>query len=331
MWDFIYQELIFKPQFNIFVFFYKITGENAILSMVIVAVAFNLIAFKWNIQSYLNNQKRLVLSQDLKNIAHVFSEKRKSLTEKLQKLQKDPVKNQAKMLEAQKEIGALALEQNAENGILNKKFNIVGNYQLKLSFLQIWLSIGLYNVFNWMSSGGYIPKLYSFLWGTDTFNIVDGVKINGTWSLGKSLAENGLVWIAILNSFFSFLGFYYITKIALRPKSRELTSFEEKQAKAISLRKKTAGEPEVDPEAIAANMLNFNMYIIPAMTLFFNLSPIVNTGVNIYYLFLSLLFLGRSIIVDWYYRKHGVKFTEDIRDTAPHFDYENALKNLTKK
>jgi membrane protein insertase Oxa1/YidC/SpoIIIJ len=328
MWNTIFQELIFKPQFNIFVFFYQLTSQNPIATMVLVAVLFNVLAFKWYLNSYLNGQKRLVLTQDIKNIAHYCVEKRRIIGDKLKPLQKDPVKNQAKILELQKSSSQTLGEQQKVTGELNKKFAIVGNYGLKTALLQIWVSIGLFNVFNLISNGGEISGLYPFLWGTDKVTINPQTANFFGLSLGKGLNENGLIWIAFVNALFSFLACYYLFKIAKRPVSRELTRYEEKIKKQSKLQREKDNQPEIDQEKMQAQMQSLNIYMIPLMSLFFNLTAPINTGVNLYYLCLAVLFLVRVMISDWYYKTHLTAYIQDIYDSGPHYEYEENLERL---
>ncbi len=327
MWNFLFSELIYKPQLNIIQFLYNITGDMG-WAMLIVAIFFNLLAFRWFTKSFLNMQKRLALTQDIKNIQHYFKEKNKLITEKIAELSKDTAANEPEINELRTKQNAGVFDQQKLMGELNKKFNIQGNYSLKTILLQLWISIGLFSIFkDLVDKKGMLDGLYAGFWNGQTVtNFGDNIKAFGTITLSDSLQKAGLMWLPIVNAIFTVIAMYYTFKYTQKPKVRETTEFEKTQLVKIKLQNEKDGVPDLDPEKIARQSQLVNMFLVPAMTFTFNFA--LPTGLNLYYCLLSILYFLRTIGADWFYRNHQYQYMLDVVEAGPAFPYEEHLNEL---
>jgi membrane protein insertase Oxa1/YidC/SpoIIIJ len=329
MWNFLFNELIYRPQLNIIQLLFNATRDIG-YAMIVIAILFNILAFRWFTKSFLNMQKRLALGQDFKNIQAFFKEKNKLITAKVTDLSKDAVKNETAINELKQKQSVGLFEQQKLTKELNKRFNIVGNYSVKTIFLQLWISIGLFTIFNDITkSGGRLEGLYPQFWnGATTSDFGSIVKAFGNIEIAKNLWQTGLFWLPPVNAFFTFLAMYYSFKYTTRPKVRELTEFEKTHKETQRLQNEKDGVPEIDPEKIAAQSQNLNLIMVPAMSLLFNFS--FPTGLNIYYTFLSILYFVRTIAGDWYYKNHQYQYMVDVMDAGPIFPFEEGITELNK-
>jgi membrane protein insertase Oxa1/YidC/SpoIIIJ len=329
MWNFLFNELIYRPQLNIVQFLFNATKDIG-FTMMFIAIIFNLLAFRWFSKSSLNMQKRLALGQDFKNIQAFFKEKNKVITEKITDLSKDTIKNELEINALKQKQSAGLFDQQKLTKEINKTFNIVGNYQIKTLILQVWISLGLYTIFNDITkTGGRLEGLYPQIWnGATTSDFGSIVKAFGNIEIAKNLWQTGLFWLPVINALFTFLAVYYSFKFTTRAKVRELTEFEKSYKENQKLMNEKDGVPDIDPEKIAAQSQNINLIMVPVMTLVTNFS--FPTGLNIYYTFLSFLFLTRTIVVDWYYRNHQYQYMVDINEAGPLFPFEEGITELNK-
>jgi membrane protein insertase Oxa1/YidC/SpoIIIJ len=329
MWQFLFDELIYRPQLNIIQYLYNQTKDIG-YTMIIVAIVFNLLAFRWFTKSFLNLQKRAALAQDFKNIQAYFKEKNRLIQEKIKELTKDSVKNEVEINTLNGHLRSALFEQQKLTKSLNQKFNIVGNYSLKTILLQLWISLGLYTIFRDITTNGAALKgLYPAFWGGKEYtDFGQSIKAFGNVDIAKSLTQTGLLWIPVLNALFTFFAMYYSFNYTTKPKVRELTDFEIKQREIIKLKNEKDGVPDIDPEKIAMQSQKLNLIMVPAMSLIFNFA--LPTGLNIYYCFLSILFFVRTWLADLYYKNHQYQYMTDILESGPVFPYEESSNELAK-
>jgi membrane protein insertase Oxa1/YidC/SpoIIIJ len=202
---------------------------------------------------------------------------------------------------------------------------------MKTIFLQLWVSLGLFNLFFVLTqkeAAKGVPGLYEGLWNGQTLAYFgEGVKAFGNIEIAKKLTETGFVWLPVVNAFFTYLAMRYSFKYTLKPRIRELTKFELEQKEKIKIANDAEGIPDLDPEKIAAQSQAFNLYLIPVMTTVTNF--FFPTGLNIYYCFLSILFFVRTWLADVYYRNHQMQYMTDILESDPIFPYEDHMKDLS--
>ena len=331
MWDYIFHEFIFRPQLNILQYLFNFTRDIG-FALIIIALVFNLLAFRWFTKSFLNTQKRLALGQEFKNIQHYFKEKNKIMQDKVNDLSMDLTKNQDEINSINIKLRSGIFDQQKLTGELNKKFNIVGNYTLKTLFLQLWVSLGLFNLFHVITDTKNlkgVPGLYEFLWnGQYLANFGSSVKAFGNIEISKTLTETGLVWLPVVNAFFTYLAMRYSFKNTMKPDVRALTEFETIQKDKIQLQNEKEGVPDLDPEKIAKQSQTFNLYLIPVITSVANFA--FPTGLNIYYCFLSILFFFRTWLADLYYKNHQKQYMVDLMQASPIFPYQEHMEDLTR-
>ena len=326
MWDFLFKELVFRPQLNAMQYLFNFTKDIG-YALIIVAVIFNILAFYWFTKSFLNMQKRLALGQEFRNIQHYFKEKNKLVQAKLVELAKDTEKNQTEITRLNEGLSKAIFDQQKFSKEINSRFNIAGNYSVKTAFLQLWVSIGLFTIFNVITRNESLEGLYPQLWNGQTLaNFGSNVKAFGNIEISKNLMETGLLWVPALNALFSFFAMYYSFKHTIRPKVRPLTDFEQKQMDKIKLQNEQEGLPDMDPEKIAKQSQQFNLYLIPIITIVFNYN--LSTGLNIYYCFLSILFFGRTYFADMYFRFHQQQYMAEVLESEPIFPYQDLLAEL---
>ncbi|MGL4758465.1 MAG: YidC/Oxa1 family membrane protein insertase [Patescibacteria group bacterium] len=327
LWDLFFKEFVYKPQMNFIKFIYDKTGDIG-WAMVITAIFFNILAFRWFTKSFLNMQKRLALMQDIKNIQHYFTEKNKIIDKKISDLIGDREKNQEQIGELSTKKAQAFADQQKLMSELNKRFGIVGNYSLKTILLQLWISIGLFAIFNDISRKTEIPDvLYSWLNnGETTARFPEGLKAFNIFKISDSLGNAGMLWMPIVNTLFTLAAMWYTYKYTQRPVVRELTEFEKTQKSAIFKQNEIDGKPNLDQDAIQKQAQIVNMILLPFMTTSFNFA--MPTGLNFYYMLLSLLYLIRTLASDWYYRNHQYKYMTDVVEAGPIFPYQEHLEEL---
>jgi membrane protein insertase Oxa1/YidC/SpoIIIJ len=329
MWNFLFSELIYNPQLNLIQFLFNLTSDMG-WAMLIVAILFNLLAFRWFTKSFLNMQKRLALTQDIKNIQHYFKEKNKIITDKIGELSKNSAANELEINELRSKQSSGLFDQQKLMGELNKKFNIQGNYSIKTILLQLWISIGLFTIFkDLVEKKGALTGLYPALWNGQTTTVFgENIKAFGKITLADSLSKAGLMWLPIVNALFTVLAMYYTFKYTQKPKVRETTEFEVSQMDKIKLQNEKDGVPDLDPEKISRQSQLVNMFLVPAMTFSFNYA--LPSGLNLYYALLSILYFLRTISADWFYRNHQYQYMLDVVEAGPVFPYEDHINELNK-
>lgn len=331
IWSFLFKELVYRPQLNFIKLIFDITKDIG-WALVIVAIAFNIVAFRWFTKSFLNMQKRLALMQDIKNIQHYFTEKTRLIDAKIIDLSKNEELNKPQINELTSKKGQAFLEQQKLMGELNKRFDIAGNYSVKTILLQIWISIGLFTIFNDLANNvkfenGRLPGLYSGFWnGNEIAEFGGNLKAFGVFKLGSALEPAGLLWVPVVNVLFTVAAMYYTFKYTQKPIVRELTDFEKKQKEITEARNKAAGKITVDHDQVAKQSQMINLFLVPALTLSFNYQLL--SGINLYYLLLSLLYLIRTLGADWYYRNHQYQYMTDVVEAGPVFPYQEHIEEL---
>jgi membrane protein insertase Oxa1/YidC/SpoIIIJ len=328
MWNFLFNEIFYRPQLNIVQLLFNYTKDIG-YAMIIIAILFNIIAFRWFTKSFLNMQKRLALGQDFKNIQEYFKEKNRLIQSKIAELSKDATKNETEINTLNLKLRTTLFDQQKLTGEVNKRFNIVGNYSFKTILVQLWISLGLFSIFRDITDkGGVLKGLYPGLWnGVETSNFGSTVKAFGNIEIAKGLWETNLMWVPIVNALFTFFALYYSFYFTTRPKVREMTAFEASQADKIKLQNEKDGVPSIDPVKLTESNQKLTIFLTPLMTLFFNFY--LPSGLNIYYCFLSILYFVRTWLGDLYYKNHQYKYMVDVLECGPVFPYEDHINELS--
>jgi YidC/Oxa1 family membrane protein insertase len=177
----IFTNLVYLPQLNLLQFLYNVTGDIG-LSIILLAVLFNLLLWPLFASTYLNAQKLRVLQPELKKIQAEYKDNREELLKRTMEF--------------------------------NKKHKINNGSILWVLIGQILVASGLWVLTNDVASGKTLTGLYPLFFNQTSATL--STKAFGLIEISKPAQE--ALWLPVINMILSYLYGVYTFRWAPKPK-----------------------------------------------------------------------------------------------------------------
>lgn len=298
---FLFSELVYKPQLNLFQFFFNITGDPAV-SIILIALVVNLLIWPMIAKNYVNGQKIKLLNPKIQEINNKY------------KLDRN--------LEP-KEVIKIMKEKGEATKVLYREYGIDNSIIWWTILIQLfYISFGLFHVIGDTSKQvDYSSNLYSFLQGSpkvSTFSHVFGLDL--------TLYANNYIFIAVLSMIASHLYGKYTIKWQPQVKIPKLKAKTTPKTKSTNDKDKSEEDkPEFafDPEEFQKSQ-EFNIiWLFPIIQFTVNLG--LSTALSVYFTALSIFNLLRQMAIAQYYHNHISELAKKIIESDPHL-YDLAEK-----
>lgn len=284
----VYRVLVYRPQLNLLYFLYNLAGQDFGIAVMIVAVIVNLITLPLFAKSFINMQKRKVLTPLIQEIQT--------------KYKSDPQKMFKKM------------------GEFNKKHGLNNSYTMLVLFVQIFFISGLFFLIRDVVNGTIDARLYSIFFGDRSVTFAEnGDDILAFGRIPIDSPSGDYILIPIIVGLLSFVYGYYTSKLAPKPKLPEIKPKKKKKDKKEE-------EKVFDPEAMQKSMEFQMIYIMPLFLFAVQFS--LSAGVSIYMATSSFLSLIRQIFLTHYYAGHTDKLLDSITTSDPQSRDDDPSNNL---
>jgi YidC/Oxa1 family membrane protein insertase len=272
----LYRVLVFEPELNILYGFFQLTGDIG-PSIILLALAVNLVLFPLFAKNYINLQKTRILQPQIKAIQDKYKD--------------DP---QKMLVEVRK---------------FNKEHGVSSGSTFLVLIVQLVFISGLYLLIRDVIEDGAVAGLYSIFWGdgVTTADFVNGGEsLQAFGFIPVNAAAREYIWIPLTSVLLSYL--YGMYTFRWSPK---LDIPKPKQKK----KKKKEEESALDPEAMRKTMEVQSIYVMPIFL--FIIQYNLPIGLNIYFVTSSAVSLIRQIILTRYYQRHTRDLIERIVKSDP--------------